>query len=313
MIQFSIVIPAFNRESLIAATLDSILAQERRDVEVIVVDDGSTDGTRDVVQSYGDRVRLLTQSNRGPGAARNLGIREAAGRYVGLFDSDDLHFPWTLATYARVIRDHAEPAFVTGWPVEFRDAGELASVRPSSDLIESFADYFSASDAWRWFSASSFVVRRDVLQSVGCCTEARIAADDCDLAMRLGTATGFVHVRSPATFAYREHAGSLKSDHDLQCRSLRYLIEQEAAGRYPGGPARRRERIEILARHVRPFVLGALRAGRPRLAWKLYADTWAWHLHLRRWKYLLGTPCVALANVRTAIGIAKGRSCSFPG
>jgi len=297
---FSIVIPAYNRERLIAATLDSILAQEWQDFEVLVVDDGSTDGTVELLARYGQRVQVLRQSNRGPGAARNLGIAHATGRYVCLFDSDDLHFPWTLGTYARVIRDHGEPAFVTGWPVEFRDVAELHDVSPGPDRIEAFADYFAASDAWRWYSASSFVVRRDVLQAVGNCTTARIAADDCDLAMRLGTAAGFVHVRSPATFAYREHAGSLKSDHELQYRSLKYLIEQETAGRYPGDTARQRERIEILTRHVRPFVLGALRAGRPRLAWRLYRDTWSWHVRLHRWKYLLGTPCLALANLRAA-------------
>ena len=79
MPRFSVIIPAYNRARLLPAAIDSVLAQETRDFELIVVDDGSTDGTIDVVRSYGEQVKLLSQPNRGPGAARNLGIRHARG------------------------------------------------------------------------------------------------------------------------------------------------------------------------------------------------------------------------------------------
>src|SRR5258708_6309293 len=73
---FSTVIPVFNRAQLISATLDSVLAQELPDQEVIVVDDGSSDGTLETLVSYGDRIRVLEQKNSGPAVARNLGIRD---------------------------------------------------------------------------------------------------------------------------------------------------------------------------------------------------------------------------------------------
>ncbi len=72
---FSVIIPAYNRAALIGRTLDSVLAQPGEPAEVIVVDDGSTDGTPAVVERYGARVTLLRQANRGPGAARNLALR----------------------------------------------------------------------------------------------------------------------------------------------------------------------------------------------------------------------------------------------
>src|SRR5215210_546291 len=106
---FSVVIPAFNRERLIAATLDSILDQDFGDQEVIVVDDGSTDGTLEVLARYGDRIRVFQQENQGPGAARNHAIRHARGEYISVFDSDDLRFRWTLSTYAQAIRENGRP------------------------------------------------------------------------------------------------------------------------------------------------------------------------------------------------------------
>ena len=68
-----------------------------------MVDDGSADETPAVIASYGDRVRFYRQENSGPGAARNLGIQNASGEYVAFLDSDDLWFPWTLASYQAVI------------------------------------------------------------------------------------------------------------------------------------------------------------------------------------------------------------------
>src|SRR5580698_2439648 len=109
---FSVIIPAYNRAALIGQTLNSILSSSLSGLEIIVVNDGSTDQTRDIVARYGDKVRLLQQENRGPGAARNLALREASGEYVACLDSDDIWFPWTADTYRLVIEKHNRPAFI---------------------------------------------------------------------------------------------------------------------------------------------------------------------------------------------------------
>src|SRR5437660_10167324 len=100
---FSVVIPTYNRVDLLAQTLDSVWCQDFTDFEVVVVDDGSNDGTREYLRGLGDRIRVVQQANGGPGAARNAGIREASGNYVALLDSDDLWFQWTLKAFARAI------------------------------------------------------------------------------------------------------------------------------------------------------------------------------------------------------------------
>ena len=287
---FSTVIPVFNRAQLIRRTLDSVLAQDLPDQEVIVVDDGSTDGTLQTLATYGSRIRVLQQPNSGPAVARNLGVAHATGRYIATLDSDDLWFPWTLATYAEAIRVHDSPAFVAGAPFIFRDEDELRAVPRDPLRAEVFADYLASGDAWRWFGASSFVLRTDAVRAVGGFSDEWINSDDADLALRLGLAAGFVDIQAPATFAYREHAGSLKTDTEISFRSLTYMIEREKSGAYPGGPVRERERWEILTRQVRPYTLACLQSGSIARGWSLYRRTLAWHLALRRARYLCSYP-----------------------
>src|SRR5262245_10638842 len=122
---FSTVIPVYNRAELIRATLDSVLAQELPDQEASVGDDGSTDATLQTLASCGTRIRVLERKNSGPAVARNLGIQPATGEYIATFDSDDLWFPWTLATYAEAIRRHGRPAFIAGAPFVFEREDQI--------------------------------------------------------------------------------------------------------------------------------------------------------------------------------------------
>ena len=92
-LKLSVVIPAYNRATLLPITLRSLLAQERVADEILVVDDGSCDGTADAAVSFGPPVRVIRQANQGPGAARNRGLAEAKGEFIHFFDSDDLALP----------------------------------------------------------------------------------------------------------------------------------------------------------------------------------------------------------------------------
>ena len=292
---FSVIIPTYNRLSLLRQTLKSVLAQQFADFEVIVVDDGSTDGTPELLSRYSNRIKFWQQENQGTGAARNLGIKHASGRYAVFLDSDDMWFPWTLATYAQAIQNHDEPSFVTGLPFIFTSIDQLARVVPCKIRVESFPDYYASADAWRWFSASSFVIRRDRLKGVGGFHE-EWGSEDADLAMMLGVEKGFVHIIAPQTFGYREHLGSLKVMPTYLLSGGRLMLKKEKNGLYPGGLARRRERWRILTRHIRPVALACLRHGLHREAWQLYRSSFRWHLELRRWKFLVGFPvrfCVA--------------------
>lgn len=107
----TIIIPVFNGGRFLAAALESCLAQDYDPIEVIVVDDGSTDNSAEIAGSYED-VRYLHQSNRGPAAARNTGLGEARGRLIAFLDSDDVMLPNKISVQAEHLRVHPETGCV---------------------------------------------------------------------------------------------------------------------------------------------------------------------------------------------------------
>jgi len=124
----SCIVPAFNSERYLGEALDSILAQTYRPIEIIVADDGSTDGTAAIVASYEARVRYVSQPTTGPPATRNLGLGAALGAFVGFLDADDLWHPEKLARQMARFEAHAElDLCITHvqnfWTEELRDEG----------------------------------------------------------------------------------------------------------------------------------------------------------------------------------------------
>lgn len=93
----SVIIPCYNRAMYVAAAVESVLTQTHRNVEVIAVDDGSSDGTVEILAGFGDRIRVFQQENRGASAARNTGLEYARGDYIVFLDSDDLLSPEVIA------------------------------------------------------------------------------------------------------------------------------------------------------------------------------------------------------------------------
>jgi len=109
----SVILPVYNRAASVARAIDSVLAQTHAPLELIVVDDGSTDGTRDVLERYGERITLLTQPHAGAYVARNLALRHARGDLVAFIDSDDVWLPHRLASQVPLMQ-RAEVGLVFG-------------------------------------------------------------------------------------------------------------------------------------------------------------------------------------------------------
>lgn len=315
-VAISVVVPVFNRVGLVAKAVGSVVPQLLPGDELIVVDDGSTDGSGEVVERAfglaagggGGGVRVVRQANAGAGAARNLGLAHAKNAYVAFLDSDDLWFPWTMATLRGVIETEAAAgrrvSLLSACPLGFEEEGELAgAVRGGAAEVERYADYL-ASDPLRVFpGAGSMVVSAEALRRVGGFPTSRLPAEDADLFLRLGVEPGFVVLREPATVAYRLHGGSASADVGAGVAGRAALLEQEGRGAYPGGAARRRERLNIVTSHVRSATVVALRAGMWGAAWGLYGQGLAAHLRLGRWKYVVGWPVVALLAM---VGVGPG-------
>lgn len=121
----SIIIPTYNRAHLIGHSIDSILAQDFRDYEIIVVDDGSTDSTQQVLEKYYGAIRCIKQDNKGFGAARNRGLEEAKGEYIAFLDSDDLWTEDKLSIQVEVMDRLNEAAFIFSDFLILKPSGSL--------------------------------------------------------------------------------------------------------------------------------------------------------------------------------------------
>jgi glycosyltransferase involved in cell wall biosynthesis len=123
MARVTTVIAAYNAEQTIAPTIDSALTQTYKDNEVMIVDDGSTDSTPLILRGFGDRIRVITQTNRGAAAARNAGVAHSAGDYVAFLDSDDLWMPWKLSTMVPALQRNPAASLAFSEYGNFSQAG----------------------------------------------------------------------------------------------------------------------------------------------------------------------------------------------
>ena len=112
--KLSVIIPAYNRTSLIRPTIESVLSCGVDSLEILVVDDGSTDRTADVIHEFGSSVRYLFQTNAGPAAARNTGFAASSGQYVAFLDSDDQWFPGAIRALVNYLDEHEEIPLIFG-------------------------------------------------------------------------------------------------------------------------------------------------------------------------------------------------------
>lgn len=293
---FSVIITAYNRAHLVPATITSVLTQTFSDYEVILVDDGSTDDLVGAVHPFRNRIRVFQQPNGGPGPARNLGIRQAAGTYCAFLDGDDLWYPWTLGVMADIIESNSSPALIVGKSRPFfHDAEVIADVQAPT-AVRTFTDYFASARHSFWIGGSALVVKTADLRTAGCFTQERIISDDLDVCLRVGDRHGFVVVDYPLTFAYRRHSQNVSNSLDRILPSIRYLVTQEQSAAYAGGPARRHARQRIVCRHARPWALAAAKSGQLRTAWDLFRRILPWCIREGRGRFICGfLACFSLA------------------
>jgi glycosyltransferase involved in cell wall biosynthesis len=296
---FSVIIPTYNRESYLRETLASVWQQTHKDYELIIVDDGSTDGTKAYADSLEGRATFIQQSNAGPGVARNRGAEVAKGEYLAFLDSDDLWFPWTLEITAGIIESAKRPSFISGKIISFTEAAELKKVPDKPLEYKAHRDYLTASDRdiLPFVGSCAMVVRRDTLLVSGGFSQRNLNAEDHDLALRMGLDIGFVEILSPATVGYRRHTTNMTQSLVNNVKGTLRLLEQERAGAYPGGTAHLRSRRRILGSHLRPVAIACARQGLQDHAWELYRKTFLWHLSLFRLKFLLGFPLITLRSM----------------
>lgn len=209
----SVIIPTYNCETYIEETLKSVLDQTFKDLELIVVDDGSADRTREIVASYGARVRLITQTNSGVCAARNYGIREAAGRYICLMDHDDYWFPEKLALQLGEMSKHPEIGIVYSSFIWWHP--DLKGIFPNPSSFDQALGPVGIDEEFSgwiyhlllldcWVLTSSALISAEVFDKCGVFDESLPYSEDWDLWLRISQEYPFTKLKKPLTL-YRQH------------------------------------------------------------------------------------------------------------
>lgn len=245
---FSVVIPAWNRQSLVGRTIRSCLAQDFQDFEIVVVDDGSTDDTRGAVLAFGDpRIRYIRQDNAGASAARNRGGAEARGRYIAFLDSDDEFLPGKLSAFHAAIGDTGSEVC---WysPLWFHRGDGNRLLKPERPIAEGerVGDYLFASDGL--MQTSTLVIPRDLFLKVGFDPALR-TLEDLDLCLRLEAAGGRFRMVPGAQVVWYD---------DTPVGRLSYTVTPDHVLRWARdarGLMSRRAQAGFLARHAAPGLM----------------------------------------------------------
>jgi glycosyltransferase involved in cell wall biosynthesis len=223
MARVSVIIPTYNYCHFLGEAIQSVLEQTFSDFELIVVDDGSTDNTKEVVDSFGDsRIRYIYQENRGVSAARNTGIKVSSGEYVAFLDSDDMWLPENLELKVKVLDSRSDVALICSDAYVFNDdtsdiLGRLWHDKKSADRVN--LQRVSKQPLKEMLSRGGFiapqltVVRREVFTEVGYFDESLYVGEDWDMFIRIFLRFP-IEVLDKPLVRMRKHRDSLTANWD---------------------------------------------------------------------------------------------------
>lgn len=281
----SVIIPSYNCERYIAETINSVLGQTFRNLELIVVDDGSTDRTQEIVKSFGAPVRLVTQANARVCAARNRGIAEARGTFICLMDHDDYWFPNKLTDQVHALNKHPEAdvaysPFIMWYPGadgKFPDPASLAPEAAPADIDPEYS-------GWVYHRllldcimlTSSAMFRKEVFENCGTFDVNLPYSEDWDLWLRISRKHAFVKLRHPTTL-YRQHPGQgnrLVRDIDYRSELLTKAVQKWGFCSPDGRCVSRHDFLVRLASYHAEFGLNHLQTGHIGTAGKSFLKAW---------------------------------------
>ena len=223
--QVSVIIPTYNRGWILREAVDSVLAQEYTDYELIVVDDGSTDDTREILDSYGQDLFVFQQPNKGVSAARNRGLAESRAQLVAFLDSDDLWLPQKLTRQVEFFTINPAALICQTEETWVRDG---VRVNPKKRHHKFSGMIFKPSLALCLVSPSAVMIRKTLFDTVGLFDESLPACEDYDLWLRVSCRYPVFLIDEPLIIKRGGHEDQLSKAAGLdkyRIQSLKKLIE----------------------------------------------------------------------------------------
>lgn len=260
---FTIIIPTFNRCAFVREAIASCLSQTFTDYEIIVIDDGSTDGTQEQLSiNISGSIHYHFQENSGAEEARNRGITLAKGKYLVFLDSDDRLMPGALYAYWQLLQKTSATLLISkGVPEKADELPPSTHHTPTPVRYAEFKDYLSKSCPV-WLSTSFIIINRQALTVAGVTfTKGTFPVDDLDFLLGAGTLSPCVIITSPATVLYRYHAGNSVKNINSNLDKLKHVLHRERSGFYPGGKQRSFDRLAIIGGHLQSWCLKGIRTG----------------------------------------------------
>lgn len=257
--KISVVIPTHDRARVLPRALDSVRAQRRPADEVILVDDGSTDGTAELVQSRYPGIRYLHQANRGVSSARNRGIHAARGDWIALLDSDDAWHPDKLAAQIHALQAAPGHRLCHSDEIWIRRG---VRVNPMHKHAKAGGNIFLRCLPRCVISPSSVLIERSLLDEVGLFDEALPACEDYDLWLRVCAREPVLFVERALITKYGGHDDQLSRRHPAMDR-FRVQALEKLLRKTPLTAADRHAAIETLVKKLAILHQGAAKRGRP--------------------------------------------------
>jgi glycosyltransferase involved in cell wall biosynthesis len=245
--KFSIIITCHNQKDYIRDAVESACSQGCLDKEIIVVDDASTDGSPQLLEQYGDKIRLTKcPINQGASRARNLGASLASGDYLVFLDGDDVLLPWALDIYAGIV-DLKRPKVILGtllWCKGSIPKVKCAEIVREINIVDHAA--FVKKDRTYRGCASALVVERQTFDDVKGWTNDFFPGEVDDLLIKLGCSGRAIQICSPPTTGYRVHGGNTVHQVRSFVQMMRRIIRNERTGQYRRGTCTGFERYAFI-------------------------------------------------------------------
>jgi len=253
----SAIIPTYNRGWIIKEAVDSVMSQDYRDFELIVVDDGSTDNTPEILNSYRGDILVFKQENQGVSAARNRGIAEASGRFIAFLDSDDLWLPQKLFRQVEFFNKNPDAQICQTEETWIRKG---VRVNPKKRHKKPWGMIFEPSLALCLVSPSAVMIRRYLFEEVGGFDETLPACEDYDLWLRISCRYPVYLIDTPLIIKRGGHNDQLSASPGLDKFRIESLKKIVASNLLSGNQYK--AAVKTLKEKCKVYAAGCLKRGR---------------------------------------------------